>query len=719
MVENKELTEEEKEERRKKIIIISSIAGGFIVLIILILLLIFGLRGSAGKTRTNICNLAKTYADRGDYDRALNKLDNYLEKHGDDDEVWDLWNQILDMKKAAENGEKPAGFGNPYGDLNINVDTKGISDAMKSSVSSMKDALDEANRQTEENRKAMENLMRMQEEQKAAEEKRRAEDAAKAAADAEAKRQADAERAAKEAAAAEAKRIAEEKRKAEEAELAKKNAALKKQIDEVNDAIKKGESALASGDIAGAMEYFQKAQGHIPGEAGKEFAASKNSEIAQALYDAADKAESPEKKAELMREAVSLAEKALASNPKDAGAHYIIAQNSINNKDYNTALAEMTAAVQNAPKDDPNRYLYYYELGKLQYRFKKYVEAAASFTTSCELKGDFAPSRYNLGVTQKQLKNETAALAAFRKTIDIDPRHEKAYLEQARLLTSRGDYTGAIESYNSVLKINNINVQAAMELGSVYYQKKNYAEAEDSFRRALTMLSPCEEMTLTKYNLSTVLFDAGKILDAEKYAREAYEGKDFLKSKNAKANIVYNYALILEKNGKGEAAIPYYTEVLNYNPDHTKTKINLGVMYMSIEPADVDTAMALFTQVYQKENGNFEANNNLGSAYLLKEDYSNSIKFYQNALKIDSKNNAVRANLAKAYAKNSDYDNAKTTYTELLKYDKENWDAYIELGKVCMQLGDNTNAEKYFIYVQEKNSSYRAAEVSSLLSSLN
>ena len=62
-----------------------------------------------------------------------------------------------------------------------------------------------------------------------------------------------------------------------------------------------------------------------------------------------------------------------------------------------------------------------------------------------------------------------------------------------------------------------------MELGSVYRQAGKFTEAEESYKRALTMLSPGETMTNTKYNLSNVMFDAGKVEDAEKYAREAYE----------------------------------------------------------------------------------------------------------------------------------------------------------------------------------------------------
>ena len=140
---------------------------------------------------------------------------------------------------------------------------------------------------------------------------------------------------------------------------------------------------------------------------------------------------------------------------------------------------------------------------------------------------------------------------------------------------------------------------------------------------------------------------------------------------------------------------------------------------MTLDPPDVDTALSLFTQVYNKDKNNIEANNNLGKAYLLKEDYENAVKYYQNALKLDSKSNAIRANLAKAYAQAGQYDYAKSTYTELLKTDKENWDAYIELAKVCMQLNDNENAEMYLVYVQEKNPMYRKAEISDLLKTIN
>ena len=57
-------------ERKKKIIMISAISAA--VLIIICLCCIGGCvskRGSGAKAKTNVCNLARTYAERGEYDR--------------------------------------------------------------------------------------------------------------------------------------------------------------------------------------------------------------------------------------------------------------------------------------------------------------------------------------------------------------------------------------------------------------------------------------------------------------------------------------------------------------------------------------------------------------------------------------------------------------------------------------------------------------------------
>ena len=70
----------EKERKKKKIIIISAAAAAIVIICLCCIGGCVSKRGSGAKARTNVCNLARTYAERGEYDRALNKLDDYLKK---------------------------------------------------------------------------------------------------------------------------------------------------------------------------------------------------------------------------------------------------------------------------------------------------------------------------------------------------------------------------------------------------------------------------------------------------------------------------------------------------------------------------------------------------------------------------------------------------------------------------------------------------------------
>ena len=525
-------------------------------------------------------------------------------------------------------------------------------------------------------------------------------------------RKAEAEKAAKAFAAQKQKE--EAARKAAEEELARKNRAIQKEIDGVNTEIAQGKSDLTANKIDSALNHFGKAQKMLPISAGEPlFSGSKNSEMASALYDASQSSSSNADKKRLRDAAVGYAEEAVRKTPNDAASHYVLGMAAFDTKNYPKALDELSKAVQN----DRSNALYHYNLGRAQYLSHRYSDARSSFQRSVDLDGRFAPAQYNLGLANLRTGNEAEALSSFRRARTTDANYEKAYLEEARLLSKQGDKNGAVSAYNNVLRINDVNGNALRELGSEYYAMENYAASENCYRRALALLSPTEEDPTTYYNLSATLYAERKDAEAITYAKRAYASKSSL-GNAAQANVVYNYALMLQEAGKSEEAIPLYVEALRLNQNHEKSKINLGKMYLEMNPPDVDTALQLFRQAYNSDNKSFEANNNLGSAYLAKRDYKNAIQFYQNALRLDPSNNTVRSNLAQTYASDGQFDNAKTTYTELIKRDGTNWDAYVELGKVCMSAGDTAGAERYLSEVQTKQPNHRRAEVTELLSAL-
>ncbi len=719
----------------------------------------------------NAYKLAESYVKHGEYDRAMGILDSLIVDRVGDKKAVSMIDKIIYLKNSdatyeevfspdfkledlpeeernrvrknsssgSDNGNNRNRTGGNYDeysdrqndertrelagrDLTISVDTselsEGISSAFESTLSSMRSALEESSKQANENQKAMENLLKMQQEQSVENERKNQEQLRKL----EEQRQLEEKRRIEENERIEKQKLAEEEKKRREAEeqkkkaeIEKKNAENKKTMDEVDGELRLGKAALAMGNYEEAIKHFNAADSKS-GTVDASYKAMMDSKIASSMYEAALKSQDKDEIKRLKLEAVELAQKAVEVNPSDAAAYYILAQDAVDKKDYEKACANLKKAILN----NPDEFMYYYDLGKNSYLLKKYSEAVSAFSTACEKNKTYAPARYNLGLAYKQLKNETAALEAFRKTLDIDPRHEKALMEEGRLLNARGDYAGAADSYEKLLKINSMNVQAAMQLGSAYRQLGNLAKAENAYKKALTMLDGGENQILTKYNLSTVLFDEKKVQDAEKYASEAYnELASTEKNMTSYAvNITYNYALILDSEGKIDEALPKYMEVLSLEPDHEKTRINLGVMYMTLDPPDVEMALKMFIQVYNKNKDNFEANNNLGSVYALKEDYDNAIKFYKNALRLEPKSNDIRTNLGKAYAKNAQYDLAKVTFGEVLRADPDYYEVYIELARVCIQLGDNAAAEKNLLILQARKSDYKASEVQSLLDSI-
>ncbi len=678
------------------------IGGGavFVVLLILLLLVRTCSVRFGNSERNNTVALVKTYIERGEYDRALDKLDEILIKNRNDKEALELLDRILSLKDGSEpSSERTSGS---------NVDAENLTEVMKSSLDSMKDEMAKNSKAAEGSRKVMEDLVRQQQKQqeqqlmrqKIEDEKRTIEEA---------------ERKAEQKAQEERRKAEEAKRKADEEALAKKNAQLKKEILAVNDDIQQGKAALNSGNIKAALSHFMDAEKLLPVSDGEpNFSASKYSEIASLMQAASEKAASQEEKKLLQEKALEYANKAVEKDSKNPVANYILGQDAMAKKDYQKAAEYFTKAISG----DNKNHEYYYNLGRSQYMLKKYAEAKAAFSSAAQQNSSFAPARYNLGLTNLKLNDKKAAKAEFIKAHDIDPRYEKAYLEEGRVLVQLGEYQNAIAAYQKVVSLNNVNRAALQELGSVYFQTGNYPLAEESFRKSLALLPSGQRDPLTNYNLSTVLFEQKKTDDALSYAKKAYDSSDSIKDRNARVNIVYNYALLCEKTGKTSDAIARYAEVLTLNPNHLKTQINLGVMYMNLNPPDIDTALSLFKKAFSQDSKNFEANNNLGSAYLSKKDYPNAILYFQNALQLEPKNNDVRYNLAQAFASDKQFDNAKTTYTELLRQDAKYWDGYIELGKVCMALNDNHMAEAYFEQVKAKNPGYRTSEIDALLSQI-
>ena len=433
---------------------------------------------------------------------------------------------------------------------------------------------------------------------------------------------------------------------------------------------------------------------------------------AQSLFDSAQNAKSAQEKAQLLAKAKEAALAAVAKDPNNAAAQYMLGVTAAETRDYKTALDALTKAT----KLNPDNSKYFYELGKVQFQLRKYNDAITSFDKSVQIDPKFANAQYNKGVAYERMENVDKALEAYVMAYTINPQYTKAYISAGAMFKQKKSYDSAIDAYKKAVALDPSDKNAMLGLGSVYSAQEKYNEAEQCFRSALKLLKSGEKDAETNYNLSIVLYAQGKKTDSLQFAKSAYDAKDSVKDVKMKSSVVYNYGLNCQDNKMNDQALKLYQEAVALDSSNMNAKVNLGIV--NIEMGNFDDAEKVLLQVYQADSGNFEACNNLGSVYRSKKDYPQAIKFYQNALRLQPKNDAVRANLAASYADAGQYKNARAAYIDVLKQNDSNYQVYIELAKVCISLQDNASAAGYLQALKAKNPSYKTSEVESLLSQI-
>jgi hypothetical protein len=93
---------------------------------------------------------------------------------------------------------------------------------------------------------------------------------------------------------------------------------------------------------------------------------------------------------------------------------------------------------------------------------------------------------YNLGNALSEKGRHTESVNAFRRAIDIDPRHFRAYFNMGNSLRSLGQLSGASDAFRETLRLENTFVPAYVNLGVTYMEMRDYDLSVDIFLRGLS-----------------------------------------------------------------------------------------------------------------------------------------------------------------------------------------------------------------------------------------
>lgn len=321
----------------------------------------------------------------------------------------------------------------------------------------------------------------------------------------------------------------------------------------------------------------------------------------------------------------------------------------------------------------------YYEKGDMA-QADIYLTKALALPTSA----DNAETQLFLGLVRYKQDKIEESLAAFQRSIAIDPESAEAHYYLGETLDKVGKTNEAIAEYNKALAINPKYAEAWFDLGVAYYNAKRYEEAITAYKTAIQARNTMGEArvnladvyrqlnrldeAIAEYNLATYSIKDPAAL-AELYSKYGYvagrlAGTDRTKTHHWKTAIdnlkkavalrpdavdytnlgwaYYNSALLdIAANKKAEAdaklqlAKSSLLEATKIKANFPEAFLNLGITQNEL--LEYTAAIETLKRANELKKDWVPALYKLGIAYLNIKDYNNSATQFRRAVEIDSK----------------------------------------------------------------------------------
>ena len=238
-------------------------------------------------------------------------------------------------------------------------------------------------------------------------------------------------------------------------------------------------------------------------------------------------------------------------------------------------------------------------------------------------------------------------------------------------LISINDLSAAIKYAEDIIRLEPKKSKSYLNLANIYFELSKKRNANPSFP------------SLVKQNLEKSIE-----LDNQNFIAYSLMGE------------------LLLASGDYQESVNFLTKSLQINYNQENTHLLLGYTFKQLK--EYPKAIDCFRNSLLINPSFFEANMQLGQIYHLLKD-KNAILYYDNAIKLDSKNELVLYNKALFYQDMQEWNNALSAYAELHEVNKFHSDSHYNLGFIHMELELHDIAANNFSDAIYSNSSFYQA----------
>ena len=370
-----------------------------------------------------------------------------------------------------------------------------------------------------------------------------------------------------------------------------------------------------------------------------------------------------------------------ASALKKADAAYRAGQTAFVRKDLSEAQADFEQVVQL----DPKAYQGHSSLGVVLIGRGHIREGIRELEKALAIKPTDSTTQINLAMAYQQIGSPEKAVPLFAR-LEADAHLQKRTLPSyllaayARALAQMQKIQPAVTRMRGAVAEDSQNPELHDELGSLYAQQKDWADAQQEFATAIR-LNP--QSAVAHLHLGLVMQARGETDGLKELSLASQLAPQ-------DAGIGFELGKGLAAAGDDEQAIPVFQHVLNLKPNFTAASYQLALVLQRTNR--VQEAIPLLRNVISAEPNNAEAMTNLGMALSQAQLAKDAAPVLQRSIALAPESVTAHQDLAAAYVQLSQFGDAVDQLHAALKLAPDQPQLHYNLGLALKMQDDAVHA---------------------------
>jgi len=298
--------------------------------------------------------------------------------------------------------------------------------------------------------------------------------------------------------------------------------------------------------------------------------------------------------------------------------------------------------------------------GKESYSRKYYHDAVTEFQEVIDSDApdkDKAIALAYLGMIADDQGKYKEAIEFYRRALTFDRENAEILKNLALSYRNIDNTTEAIAAARKSLELNEGSADAHILLGNIHYSSKNYRQAIEEYRKALT-IKPDDAAVL--YNLGSALLMMGDEFSAlENFKKAAAQDRIGEVAHRAYSRLGVHYT----ERRVFDMAEKYLKQAVALRPADAVNRYNLGVAYLKQDKKEL--ALKELTEAETLSKKDSELLQNIGDVYLSMDQYDKSLETFEKVLKMKKRNIGILSQIATIYYKKGELDKSYDIYKKI------------------------------------------------------